>query len=137
MYTLGAILCGGQLNITEEHKFFQTPDWPDCYPQTNFTCEWTAVDPKSVMIFIMDREVYGINGNYSNNCSDDSIEFFDTSDNSVGKFCSLDLPQEFEVVPIYTGYAKIIFNGTDDPDLDSHDCGRGVRVEYWSVPIIG
>ena len=124
-------VCGGEL--LERSGYFETPGWPERYPQANLTCVWTAVDPKSVIIFEIDRKVYGINGNDSNNCGDDYIEFFDTPERSVDKFCSLDLKSE--VVVIYTGCATVVFKGTVDPDRPNDR--KGVRIKYTYEPIIG
>ena len=117
--------CGGELKGS--HGYFETPQWPGSYPQVNFICKWTAVNTTTVMIFEFDREVYGINGN-------DYIEFFDTPDNSVGKFSSdsLDAP---EPIIIYTGCATIVFKGT--VDLDHTDNRKGVRIKYMFKKIRG
>ena len=121
-------MCGGELS--GDRGYIESPGWPDGYPQADFTCEWTIVDPLSVMIFEFDREVYGINGDPP--CSDDYIEFFDTQNRSIGKFCSLDVP---EPIVIYTGCSRIVFRGTNNPNRPADR--NGFRLMYWLELIIG
>ena len=124
-------MCGRYL--TGRNGSFTTPEWPDEYPQANFTCEWEVMDLESVIIFEFDREVYGID-NHSDNCLDSYIEFFDTPDRSIGKFCSLKVP---EPVVIYTGCAKIVFKGTASELVSGTSRRKGFRIMYRLVTIIG
>ena len=116
--------------FSQESGGFQTPDWPDTYPQADFTCEWIVnTSTNSSIQFTVDSSAYGING--SPPCTHDYLEFFDGIDNhspSLGRFCKLRVPP-----PITTssGVARVIFVGTEH---DSRPASRkGARIVFTAT----
>ena len=69
-----SVSCGGRLTGTSGS--FQTPDWPEHYPQLNFRCVWTIenLTAQQSARLEVDDSAYGINGRPP--CSGDYIEFF-------------------------------------------------------------
>ena len=115
------------LIFSQESGGFQTPDWPDAYPQADFTCEWIVnTSTNSSIQFTVDSSAYGING--SPPCTRDYLEFFDGIDNhssSLGRFCKLRVPP-----PITTssGVARVVFVGTEH---DRRPASRkGARIVF-------
>ena len=105
------INCGGR--FTETNGTFQTPGWPDSYPQLDFRCTWIVenIPPGQSVAFIINSTAYGINSNPPS-CSSEYIEFFDTADlsgRSVGKYCGLQAPMEPVVIDSIG--ARAVFQG--------------------------
>ena len=131
-YALGSdnrtcsVSCGGRLTGTSGS--FQTPDWPERYPQLNFRCVWTIenlVAQQSVR-FEVDDSAYGINGRPP--CSRDYIEFFNGTEStasSLGKFCKTDVP---EPITVAAGGATVVFQGLRN--LFRPASRVGVKVYY-------
>ena len=128
-----SLITDGKTCLINCHKMFveptgsfQTPDWPDGYPQADFTCEWTFNIPTNGSIqFTIDSSTFGING--SPPCQSDYLQFFDGLEHNsppLGKFCKLRVPP-----PITTssGVARVIFVGTDSRRPASR---KGVRISY-------
>ena len=120
-----SIDCGRELEAT--NSSFQTPGWPDRYPQAYFICEWTISVPNSnTLIFEVDSSAYGINGRPP--CKRDHIEFFDgleSDSHSLGRFCKLQVP---EPIIVTTGVARIVFEGQRNPYRPVSR--KGVKVDY-------
>ena len=120
-----SIDCGSELSSTSGS--FQTPGWPDHYPQVDFICEWTISVPNASAIrFEVDSSAYGINGRPP--CPRDHIEFFDgleSDSQSLGRFCKLKVP---EPITVTTGAARIVFEGQRNPYRPVSR--KGVKVDY-------
>jgi hypothetical protein len=102
--------CGGELTGTRGS--FQTPDWPDSYPQANFKCVWTITRPSSAreIRFTIDEEHYGINGR--NPCTD-YLQFFrgSSQNNPQGeKYCFIHAPTD--PIVITSKKATVVFKGS-------------------------
>ena len=121
-----SIRCGGRL--VNSSGSFQTPDWPDRYPQANFVCEWTFNmfgHANSSVQFTVDRP-FGINGRPP--CENDHLEFFDglESDSpSLGRFCKLSVPPP---ITTSTGVARVVFEGRVNPNRPPSR--KGIHVLY-------
>ena len=121
--------CGG--TFTGSSGSFQTPGWPNGYPQEDFQCEWIIDLPNNNarIEFTIDDSAYGING--MTPCSTDYIQFFDgTGSNSVSlhKLCQFDNPGPFVTS---TSQARVVFAGTVRPNRPASHVG--VRVTYVTV----
>ena len=119
-----SVSCGGILSNTSGS--FQTPGWPDGYPQKDFICEWIINVSISNIVLEVDSSAYGISGRSP--CPKDHIEFFDglESDSlSLGRFCKLKVP---EPITVTTGAARIVFEGRNNPTRPANR--KGVRVVY-------
>ena len=117
------VTCGG--NLTGSSGSFQTPGWPNSYPQEDFQCEWIS-DPSNSsnarIEFTIDDSSYGING--MTPCSTDYIQFFDgTGSNAVSlhKLCKFDNPGPFVTS---TSQARVVFFGTADIQSASSKSSR-------------
>ena len=123
-----SISCGGTLS--ELSGDFQTPGWPDGYPQEDFTCEWAInVAIQGHIQLEVNNTAYGINGRPP--CQDDHIEFFDGLDigsRSLGRFCKLSVP---EPITTSSGRALVIFEGKRNSNRPPSR--KGVRVTYEIV----
>ena len=118
--------CGGRFTGTSGS--FQTPGWPNSYPQDNFQCEWTIDVPvRGYQIeFTIDTSAYGINGRPP--CSQDYLEFFDGLDrnaNSLHKLCRFENPG---VITTSTTEALVVFSGTVNSNRP--DSRVGARISY-------
>ena len=125
--------CGGTL--TAASGSFQTPGWPNGYPQENFQCEWIIELPNTnrVIQFTIDASAYGINGWPP--CIRDHMQFFDgTDDNdvSIHKLCGMVSPAAFSNS---LSRARVVFAGFVNPlrPLDR----VGVKVDYTSITLQG
>ena len=120
-----SISCGGRL--LDSSGSFQTPDWPDKYPQADFICEWTIdMSANSSIQFTVDSSAYGINGRPP--CQNDHLEFFDgmeSDSRSLGRFCKLEVPPS---ITTSTGAARVVFEGREHQDRPASR--KGVRVLY-------
>ena len=119
--------CGGVFTAGTEGSF-QTPGWPNEYPQDDFTCEWTVIAPSeaSRIEFIVDPNPFGISGRPP--CTNDFLQFFNGLDQSSplgDKYCFLQPPPA-----IYTpsNKATIIFQGTVNRNRPLSR--KGVKVNY-------
>ena len=124
-------LCGGTL--TAASGSFQTPGWPDDYPQEDFQCEWTIdVSASGYGIrFTINETAYGINGR--DPCTRDAIEFFDginSSAASIHRLCQFDNPGPFTTS---SSQAFVVFTATRN--LHRPASRVGVRVEYTTEDI--
>ena len=121
--------CGGRL--TAASGSFQTPGWPNGYPQEDFECEWTIELPnnESTIQFTIDDSAYGINGRPP--CNRDYIEFFDGIESdavSIHKLCRYDNPGTFSTT---SSSSRVVFKGLINPNRPA---GRvGVKVDYTGV----
>lgn len=125
-------LCGGTL--TGNSGTFETPGYPNSYPQRDFQCEWTIQAPSSSrrIYFRIDSSSYGINGRSP--CNSDNLEFFDgtgSNANSMAKVCGLTsfYSQGLPTVLTTTSSAKVVFTGTQNSNRPASRVG--VRVNYW------
>ena len=120
-----SISCGGELSGI--NGSFQTPGWPDGYPQEDFICEWRInTSVANNITFEIDSSAYGISGRPP--CPQDYIEFFDVvgiENQSLGRFCKLQVP---EPITVSTGAAQVVFKGTLNPGRPKNR--KGVRVLY-------
>ena len=120
-----SISCGGSL--LDSSGSFQTPDWPDRYPQADFICEWTIdMSTNSSIQFTVDSSAYGINGRHP--CQNDHLEFFnglESDSRSLGRFCKLEVPPP---ITTSTGAARIVFEGRVHQNRPASR--KGVRVVY-------
>ncbi|CAI8007057.1 Tolloid-like protein 2 [Geodia barretti] len=120
-----SISCGGRL--LDSSGSFQTPDWPDKYPQADFICEWTIdMSANSSIQFTVDSSAYGINGRPP--CQNDHLEFFDgmeSDSRSLGRFCKLEVPPP---ITTSTGAARVVFEGREHQNRPASR--KGVRVMY-------
>ena len=121
------IACGGIL--TERQGSFQTPYWPDRYPQENFVCEWQIRRPldSQLIRFTIDDEHYGISGRPP--CETDYLQFFSGSGqtNPVGdRKCFLRAPEDAIIVT--NAKATVIFKGTANKNRPQSRVG--VKVNY-------
>ena len=125
--------CGGTL--TGASGSFQTPGWPERYPQENFQCEWIIELPNTgaVIEFTIDSSAYGINGRAP--CPNDYIQFFDgtgSNANSMHKLCKFENPG-----PITTSssQARVVFAGSVNPYRPASRVG--VKVDYTTTQPTG
>ena len=124
-----SINCGERL--TEMSGSFNSPGWPEDYPQLNFRCVWTVEnipDQRSVA-FVMDTTAFGIYNNAP--CLTEYIEFFDKADSngaSVGKYCGLVAP---EPVIISSDGVRIVFQGRTNQNRPA--AYVGVKISYQLV----
>ena len=120
--------CGGTL--TGFSGSFQTPGWPNGYPQENFQCEWNIElpNPDASVAFTIDGSSYGING--QSPCQKDYVQFFDgVSKNatSVYKLCYFDRPESI----VSTSFrSRVVFAGSTDNHRPRSRVG--VKVNYRS-----
>ena len=126
--------CGGTL--TTSSGSFNTPGWPDEYPQEDFQCEWTIVLPNSgaTIEFTIDDSAFGINGRPP--CTRDHVEFFDGTGNnaaSLEKICGLTSMDTVTLTPITTSSssARVVFTGSANPNRSPTRVG--VKVDYKTV----
>ena len=123
------ITCGGTL--TEASGSFQTPGWPNGYPQQDFECEWIIQLPNNGrrIEFTVDSSAFGINGRPP--CNSDHIQFFDGTQSgalSLRKVCRYDNPGTFTTT---SSQSKVVFRGFLNLNRPA---GRvGVRVTYRSI----
>ena len=116
--------------FSSESGSFQTPSWPNFYPN-GLSCEWTidllgtVDDINSTVVFSVDASAYGI----AQNCAEEYIEFFDgilANSPSLGRFCGHNVPPPI----VTTGLqAQVVFHGSAQ-----HTAGlQGVRVTYTTI----
>ena len=122
--------CGGVLSTLSGS--FQTPGWPEYYPELDFRCEWriTMDDESYIIRLVTDSSRYGILGN--NDCPTDYLAFYDgptTAAASLGRFCFLNTPP---VVLTSSHQAMVVFQATSRRHPVSR---RGARVIYEAVRI--
>ena len=122
-----SIDCGGR--FSEMNGSFQSPGWPESYPQLDFRCVWTVeiIPTGQSVAFVFNETYFGIDGNSP--CHRDYIEFFDTADSSgssVGKYCSLVAPKP---VVITSEGARIVFQGRVNSNRRPHYIG--VKITYY------
>ena len=122
-------MCGGTLTLASGS--FQTPGWPNGYPQENFQCEWLIELPNTnaSIQFTIDDSAYGIKGRPP--CPKDYIQFFDgtTSDSvSLHKLCKFDDPGPFVTS---ASQARVVFVGTIKEGRPANRVG--VRVTYVTI----
>ena len=120
-------------DFTAEVGEFNTPSWPDNYPQS-FHCEWnidltaTLENTSYIIVFRVDSSAYGM----ESNCSEEYIQFFDglgVNATSLGRFCGTTPPRPI----VTTGLqARVVFLASDEHP----DHLRGVRVTY-SIGLLG
>ena len=121
--------CGGEL--TGPSGSFQTPDWPERYPQANFRCVWRITRPDSSRLirFTVDSNHFGINGR--NPCTD-YLQFFrgSSQSNPVGnKLCFLRPPTD--PIEITSTEATIEFTGSYNKNRPASRVG--IKVYYEIV----
>ena len=123
--------CGRRLTATSGS--FQTPGWPNNYPQRDFQCEWTVdvAAPGYAIEFRIDTSAYGINGRSP--CPTDYIEFFNGISNSarsLHKLCKFDNPG---AITTTSNEARVVFAGSQN---NKRPVSRvGVRVTYTLTDI--
>lgn len=113
--------------LTSEVGDFNTPSWPDSYPQS-FHCEWIVdlSDTEEILnytiVFTVDTSAYGMEAN----CEEEYIEFFDglsVDSSSLGRFCGENPPSPIGTTGLQ---ARVVFRASDEHPDDL----RGVRVTY-------
>ena len=124
--------CGGRL--TTSSGSFQTPGWPNTYPQENFQCEWIVELPNSgaTIEFTIDDSAFGINGRDS--CTSDHIQFFDgtgTSDALLLRLCGSHSSVTLTPITTSSSSAKVVFTGSVNADRPASRVG--VKVDYTTV----
>ena len=122
------VVCGGIL--TERTGSFQTPGWPNGYPQKDFVCEWRVTQPVRRLIW------FGIDGNFGIDgeapCTTDYLQFFNGADqtNPEGdKFCSA-RPRSSNLFVTNTD-ATVVFRGTTNSNRPIDRIG--VKVTYMTL----
>ena len=120
--------CGG--TFTAGSGSFQTPGWPDSYPQENFQCVWIVdVAGAGSIEFNINTTAFGINGRSP--CTNDHIQFFDgTGSNaaSLDKICGSRSSVTLTPITTSSSSAKVVFTGSANP---SRPASRvGVKVDY-------
>ena len=125
-------VCGGRL--TAASGSFQTPGWPNNYPQENFQCEWIIELPSSAsrIEFTVDDSAFGINGRAP--CTNDHIQFFDgttSNANSLLKLCGVRRNYDFRPITTTSSRARIVFTGSVNPNRPASRVG--VKVNYKTV----
>ena len=122
------VVCGGIL--TERTGSFQTPGWPNGYPQKDFVCEWRVTQPVRRLIWFGIDSNFGIDGEAP--CTTDYLQFFNGADqtNPVGdKFCSA-RPRSSNVFVTNTD-ATVVFRGTKNSNRPINRIG--VKVTYMTL----
>ena len=123
--------CGG--NFTLSSGSFQTPGWPDGYPQKDFQCEWIfdMGDQYSIK-FTINGSAFGIKGQPP--CRTDHIQFFDgTNSNatSLGKICgTLSIITSITPITTSSSSARVVFTGSRFNRLPNR---VGVKVDFMAV----
>ena len=127
--TRGVTDCGGRL--TTASGSFQTPGWPQNYPQENFQCEWITELPNTgaTIEFTVDNSAFGINGR--DPCTNDYIQFFDGNANSLLKLCGHAGLYDFEPITTTSSQARVVFTGSENPNRPSSRVG--VKVDYRTI----
>ena len=130
--------CGGRL--TTASGSFQTPQWPNRYPQDDFQCEWIIDLPNNGnTIEFTIGSPFGTNGRPPCNQYSDPLEFFDgTASNaaSFAKICGLrsmygsgnNFPA---TITSSTSEARVVFTGSHNPNRPGSRVG--IRVTYRAV----
>ena len=128
-------VCGGNITIgsdggnSSNSGSIATPGWPEFYPSSDFTCEWTFEAGNNSLIDFTFEEQFGIRG--SQPCTTDYIEIFDGSRNtesvSLGKFCSLQVP---ESVSTSSNSAIIVFQASSHSHSAAH---VGANITYTAI----
>ena len=117
-------VCGG--TFTDRIGNFQTPGWPNGYPQKDFVCEWRISRPIGRLIWFTINSDFGIDGEAP--CTTDYLQFFSGTDQTSpasDKLCSAEATSSAFV---RDKEAVIIFRGTKN---SSRPADRvGVRVDY-------
>ena len=128
------VICGDVLGAASGS--FQTPGYPNGYPQEDFQCVWNIIlpDSSSRIRFTIVDSPFGINGRPS--CTNDHIEFFDgTVSNaaSLEKICGLTKFDTVTLTPITTSSstARVVFTGSANPNRSASRVG--VKVAYYTV----
>ena len=122
-------ICGGRL--TAASGSFQTPGWPNNYPQENLQCEWIIELPSSAsrIEFTVDDSAFGINGRAP--CTNDRIQFFDGNGNSLDMVCGARRLYDFAPITTTSSRARVVFTGSVNPNRPRSRVG--VRVTYRTV----
>ena len=122
--------CGGRL--TTASGSFQTPGWPQNYPQEKFQCEWIIELPNTgaTIEFTVDDSAFGISGRHpcTNN---DYIQFFDGNANSLLKLCGHAVLYDFEPITTTSSQARVVFTGSENPNRPPSRVG--VKVDYRTI----
>ena len=119
------VVCGGTL--TDSTGSFQTPGWPNEYPQKDFVCEWRITQPVRKFFWFTLNTNFGIDGEAP--CTTDYLQFFSGADQTSpagGKFCSATARTGSAFVT--NTDATIIFRGTKNSNRPTDRVG--VRVSY-------
>ena len=120
---------GGGIDSNSTSGSISTPGWPEFYPSSDFTCEWTFEASNNTIIDFTFEEQFGIRG--SQPCTTDYIEIFDGSRNnesaSLGKFCSLQVP---ESVSTSSNSATIVFQASSQSHSTAH---VGANITYTTL----
>ena len=123
--------CGGTL--TAASGSFQTPGWPNSYPQENFQCVWIIdVAGAESIEFNIDDSAFGINGRPP--CTRDHIEFFDgTGSNaaSLRKTCGNPARANLTSFTTSSSSARVVFTGSANRHRPASRVG--VRVTYTTT----
>ena len=123
--------CGGTL--TAASGSFQTPGWPNNYPQEDFQCVWIIdVAGAESIQFTIDDSAFGINGRPP--CTNDHIQFFDgTGSNAASLWKTCGNPGRANLTPITTSSssARVVFTGSANQHRPTSRVG--VRVTYTTV----
>ena len=120
--------------MTAASGSFQTPGWPNNYPQENFQCEWIVELPNTAAIieFTVDDTAFGING--QDPCTNDHIQFFDgtaSNANSYLKLCGIRRNYDFEPITTTSSQARVVFTGSVNPNRPASRVG--VKVHYITI----
>ena len=121
--------CGG--NFSTLTSSFQSPGWPDYYPELDFSCQWLVQMPEEdsyVIRFTTDDTAYGILGR--DGCPTDYVAFYDgvtAEAPTLGRFCYLDPPPD---ILTSSGRAMVVFQSSSRRHPPSR---RGVRVSFEAI----
>lgn len=121
--------CGG--NFSALSGSFQSPGWPEYYPEVDFRCEWIIdldEEEDHIIHLVIDDSAYGIFS--GDNCRTDYLAFYDgltTDAPSLGKFCYVRTPSDRLTS---SDRALVVFQASSRSHSPSL---KGARVSYMGV----
>ena len=134
-------VCGGHITIesgsgsgidndnSSNSGSISTPGWPEFYPSSDFTCEWTFEASNNSIIEFIFEDRFGIRASQS--CATDYVDIFDgyrnTGSSSLGKFCTLRVP---ESVSTSSNFATIVFQASSQSHSAAH---VGANITYTTL----
>lgn len=121
--------CGG--NFSTLTGSFQSPGWPEYYPEIDFSCKWFVQMPQEdnyIIRFTVDDSAYGILGR--NQCPTDYLAFYDgltAESRALGRFCFTHAPPD---VLTSSGRGMAVFQSSSNYHPPSR---KGARVSFEAI----